>query len=67
MKEALREGRSVAILPVPVLRAEINAGVLRAIELTPLLQRPLGILYRRRRPLPSAVRTFLEVLRAPSA
>jgi len=66
MKEALREGRAVSILPAPVLRAETAAGVLRAVELTPLMQRPLGILYRRRRPLPRAVRIFLEVLRAPT-
>jgi DNA-binding transcriptional LysR family regulator len=66
MKEALREGRAVSILPEPVLRAETAAGVLRAVALTPLMLRPLGILYRRRRALPRAVRVFLEVLRAPS-
>lgn len=67
LKDALRAGGAIAILPEPVLRDEVEAGTLRAVELSPLLLRPLGILYRRRRLLPVAVRTFLEVLRAPSA
>ena len=67
MKEALREGKGVSVLPEPVLRAEIADGRLRAVPLFPVLLRPLGILYRRKRAMPRAVQTFLEVLRAPSA
>jgi DNA-binding transcriptional LysR family regulator len=49
-----------------MLRTEVAEGQLRAIEMSPTLRRPLGILHRRR-PLPRAVQTFLEILRAPSA
>jgi LysR family transcriptional regulator, transcriptional activator of the cysJI operon len=66
MKEALLTGQAVAILPAPMLRAEVADGRLRAIEMAPTLRRPLGILHRRR-PLPVAVQAFLDILRTPSA
>ena len=65
MKEALLTGQAVAILPAPMLRAETADGRLRAIKLVPSLNRPLGIVHRRR-PLARTVQIFLEVLRSPS-
>jgi DNA-binding transcriptional LysR family regulator len=67
LKEALREGKAVSVLPEPVLRTDVAEGRLRAIPLFPVLLRPLGILYRRRRVMARAVQAFLEVLRAPTA
>lgn len=62
MKEALQTGGAVAILPSPMLQAEVAEGRLKAIPTVPTLHRPLGILHRRR-PLTRAVATFLAVLR----
>jgi LysR family transcriptional regulator, transcriptional activator of the cysJI operon len=65
MKEALLTGQAVAILPAPMLCAETADGRLRSIKLSPSLNRPLGIVHRRR-PLARAVQVFLDVLRNPS-
>jgi DNA-binding transcriptional LysR family regulator len=64
VKEALQLGGALAILPAPMLRAEIADGRLKAIRLVPTRHRPLGIVHAKR-PLTKAVRVFLEVLGKP--
>ena len=64
VKEALQSGGSLAILPAPMLRAEIADGRLKAIRLVPTPHRPLGIVHPKP-PLAKAVRVFLEVLAKP--
>lgn len=67
MKEALRLGGTVSILPAPMLRDEVAEGRLKAIPLDVPLFRPLGIIQRRKRALPRAARVFMELLREPAA
>lgn len=66
MKEALRLGNAVGLLPEPILREEVAEGRLRAIPLEKPLFRPLGIIHRRRRTFARAAQTFLELLREPT-
>jgi DNA-binding transcriptional LysR family regulator len=66
MKEALRHGNAVGILPEPILQEEIQEGRLKAIPLEEPLYRPLGIIHRRRRALPRAARVLLDLLREPA-
>ena len=67
MKEALRHGLGVSILPEPMLTEDVAEGRLRAIPLDERLVRPLGIIHRRRRNLPRAAQTFLSLLQNHSA
>ena len=67
MKEALRLGFAVSILPEPMLHNEVLEGRLCAIPLEDRLIRPLGIIHRRRRSFPRAAQVFLDLLRAPAA
>jgi DNA-binding transcriptional LysR family regulator len=67
MKEALRLGGTVSILPSPMLKDEVAEGRLRAIPLEVPLYRPLGIIHRRKRAFPRAAQVFLDLLREPAA
>lgn len=67
MKEALRLGHAVSLLPAPILREDVAEGRLRAIPLEKPLFRPLGIIHRRRRTFSRAAQVFLDLLREPAA
>ena len=67
MKEALRLGLGVSILPEPMLTEDVADGRLCAIALGERLVRPLGIIHRRRRSFPRATQVFLDLLRDPAA
>ena len=67
MKEALRLGHAVSILPAPMLRDDVAEGRLRVIPLDASLFRPLGIIHRRRRAFPRAAQVFMDLLRDPAA
>jgi DNA-binding transcriptional LysR family regulator len=68
MKEAVVLGSSISIMPVRVLRNDIEQGRLVAIPITGCtLVRPLGIIHRRRKTFNRATRTFLELLRQEAA
>jgi DNA-binding transcriptional LysR family regulator len=63
MKEAVVLGSSISIMPVRVLRNDIEQGRLVAIPIQGCtLVRPLGIIHRRRKTFNQATRTFLELL-----
>ena len=63
MKEAVVLGSSISIMPVRVLRNDIEQGRLVAIPIEGCtLVRPLGIIHRRRKTFNQATRTFLELL-----
>ncbi|MBI5084423.1 MAG: LysR family transcriptional regulator [Acidobacteria bacterium] len=66
MKEALRVGHAVSILPAPMLREEVAEGRLRTIPLDCELFRPLGIIHRRKKAFPRAAQVFLDLLREPA-
>jgi DNA-binding transcriptional LysR family regulator len=68
MKEAVALGSSLSLLPVRVLRNDIEQGRLVAIPLKgcPLV-RPMGIIHRRRKKFNQATQTFLELLRQEAA
>lgn len=66
MKEALRLGHAVSLLPAPILREDVAEGRLRAIPLETPLFRPLGIIHRRRRTFSRAAQVFLDLLREPA-
>ena len=64
MKEAVALGTGISILPVRVLRNDIEQGRLVAIPLKGCtLVRPLGIIHRRRKKFNRAMQCFLELLR----
>ena len=64
MKEAVALGTGVSILPVPILRTDIEQGRLAAIRLeAPGLVRPLGIIHRRRKKFNRAAQSFLQLLK----
>lgn len=66
IKQAVAEGTGVALLPEPTLRREVVAGSLAAVPLADSrLDRPLGIIHRRRARLSGAARRFLDLLSAP--
>ncbi|MGA2722801.1 MAG: LysR family transcriptional regulator [Bryobacteraceae bacterium] len=68
MKEAVVLGSSISIMPVRVLRNDIEQGRLVAIPIKGCtLVRPLGIIHRRRKTFNQATRTFLELLRQEAA
>jgi DNA-binding transcriptional LysR family regulator len=68
MKEAVVLGSSISIMPVRVLRNDIEQGRLVAIPIQGCtLVRPLGIIHRRRKTFNQATRTFLELLRQEAA
>jgi len=67
IKEAVALGSGVSILPARSMEAEIAQGRLAAVRLeAPGLERPIGILHRRRKKLNRAARAFLELI-IPSA
>ena len=67
MKEALRMGPAVSILPAPMLQSDVSEGRLKTISLSAPLFRPLGIIHRRRRSFQRAAQVFLDLLRHPAA
>jgi DNA-binding transcriptional LysR family regulator len=67
MKEALRMGSAVSILPAPMLESDVSEGRLKTIPLSTPLFRPLGIIHRRRRSFQRAAQVFLDLLRQPAA
>jgi DNA-binding transcriptional LysR family regulator len=62
MKEALRLGPAVSILPAPMLQTDVYEGRLKTIPLSAPLFRPLGIIHRRRRTFQRAAQVFIELL-----
>jgi DNA-binding transcriptional LysR family regulator len=63
IKEAVAWGSGISILPARVMHPEIKQGRLASIPLqSPKLFRPLGIIYRRRRPFNLATQVFLDLL-----
>ena len=67
IKEAVALGSGVSILPARSMQAEIAQGRLQAVCLAPPgLQRPIGILHRRRKKLNRAARAFLELIVPPA-
>ena len=66
IKDAIEINAGVALLPLPALKREIEAGTLAAVPLSDAhLVRPLGIIHRRD-PEPSATaRAFIELLQQP--
>jgi len=64
LKEAVILGAGIGIMPVRVLRTDIEQGRLVAIPIEGCaLARPLGIIHRRRKTFNLATRIFLELLR----
>ncbi len=63
IKQGVRCGKGVSILPRPTLREEEVAGTLVAIPLADVsLVRPMGIVHRRGRELTTATRRFIDLL-----
>lgn len=63
IKRAVEESNYLAILPRPTLERELLIGTLCARSLTgSALARPLGVVYKKRRPLTSALQKFIDIL-----
>ena len=68
LKEAVILGAGISIMPVRVLRDDIEQGRLVAIPIEGCtLVRPLGIIHRRRKKFNLATQVFLELLRQEAA
>ena len=68
LKEAVILGAGISILPVRVLRNDIEQGRLVAIPIESCaLVRPLGIIHRRKKTFNVAAQVFLELLRQEAA
>ena len=68
IKEAVAIGSGVSIVPARVLRAEIEMGRIVAVPLVaPGLERPLGIIHRRRKKFNRATQAFLDLLQETPA
>lgn len=68
MKEAVALGTGVSILPVRMMRVDIEQGRLTAIPFEDVgLVRPLGIIHRRKKRLSRAMQVFLELLQDAAA
>ena len=69
IKRAVEIDAGVALLPAPTVGSEVVAGTLRAIpiDVDPPLQRPLGIVRVRGKPLPPTAARFLAFLRGQAA
>ncbi len=67
IKRAVEIGAGVSILPLPTARREIDAGMLKALQLTGMKwHRPLGIVKRRHKHLSTAAARFVELLHEAS-
>jgi DNA-binding transcriptional LysR family regulator len=65
IKKGIEAGAGVALLPEPMLRQEVKAGILKAVRLEGRrLVRPLGIIHRRSQPPSVATQGFIDLLRA---
>ena len=63
IKRAVEIDTGLAILPGPTVRREVETGSLRALPITDVAwTRPLGIIHRKHRELPVAVRKFIELM-----
>jgi DNA-binding transcriptional LysR family regulator len=68
IKRAIEIDAGMGLLPEPTVTSEVASGALRAIRLeTQELVRPLGIVHRRGRELPSAAWKFIELLQLEGA
>lgn len=64
LKRALEIGSGVSLLPRPTIQREVQSGTLVEIPLSDIeLSRPIGIIYRRNRPLSNSVRQFIDLLK----
>jgi DNA-binding transcriptional LysR family regulator len=64
IKRAVEIGSGVAVLPLPTLLREVDAGSLQAVSLRDVeWTRPLGIIHRRHKALTTAAERFVELLR----
>jgi LysR family transcriptional regulator, transcriptional activator of the cysJI operon len=68
VKRAVEIENGVSIVPETAIRAEVQAGLLAAVEFTdPALRRPFGALIRRSARVSSALREFLALLEQTTA
>ncbi len=64
IKEGVKVGAGVALLPAPTIRLEVRAGTLKSVPLAGRrFVRPLGVIRRRQHKLGPAALHFLELLR----
>jgi len=64
IKQAIAIAAGVSILPIPTVAKEVGLGTLASVRLGPrTLLRPIGIIYRRQKPLSPTLVRFIEILR----
>ena len=63
IKQAIEVGLGVSILPLPTVAHDASRGTLVAIPLvSPLMTRPIGIIYKRRKVFSAAATQFIQAL-----
>ncbi len=63
IKRAVEIGLGISVVPSTTVNTEVQAGLLKALSLSEgPVRRPIAVLYRRGRPVSSAVKKFIAVL-----
>ena len=65
IKRSVELGLGVSLVPSITVAQEVRVGSLCAVPLRPVIDRPIGVIYKRGRTLSVAARRFIELLRAP--
>src|SRR5205823_4508924 len=64
IKEGVKVGAGVSLLPAPTIRLEVRAGTLKSVPLAGCrFVRPIGVIRRRQNKLGCAAQHFLDLLR----
>ncbi len=62
IKRSVEVGLGISVVPKATVVEEIRIGTLVAVPLNPIVERPIGVIYKRSRPFTDAMRRFVDVL-----
>jgi DNA-binding transcriptional LysR family regulator len=62
IKRSVEVGLGVSVVPLATVAQEERVGTLRVVPLVPVVERPIGVIYKRGRPFTETMRRFVDVL-----
>jgi DNA-binding transcriptional LysR family regulator len=62
IKRSVEVGLGISVVPRSTVDQEVRVSTLRAIPIVPVCERPIGIIYKKGRPLSLTARRFIELL-----
>jgi DNA-binding transcriptional LysR family regulator len=62
IKRSVEVGLGISVVPMATVVQETRIGTLRAVPLVPVVERPIGIIYKRSRPFTATMQRFVDVL-----